>query len=73
VIAESGRRVSTPIATIQQASAEAEAGQCSSCRKPRPQVAAMASAGDARICDECLETVPDHSDMRPCLMESGNR
>ena len=55
VIAEPGRTVSTPIATIQQVGDEAGAGQCSFCGKPRHQVAAMASTSDARICDECLE------------------
>jgi hypothetical protein len=55
VIAEPGRTVSTPIATIQQVSDEAGAEQCSFCGKPRHQVAAMTSTGDARICNECLE------------------
>jgi len=54
VTAEPGRTVSTPIATIRQARDEAGAGPCSFCGKPRRQVAAMASAGDARICGECL-------------------
>jgi ATP-dependent protease Clp ATPase subunit len=55
VIAEPSRTVSTPIATIQQVSDEAGAEQCSFCGKPRRQVAAMTSTGDARICNECLE------------------
>lgn len=55
VIAEPGRTVSTPIATIQQVSDEAGAELCSFCGKPRHQVAAMTSTGDARICNECLE------------------
>ena len=55
VMAEPGRAVRTPIATIQQVSDEAGAEQCSFCGKPRHQVAAMASTGDARICNECLE------------------
>ena len=55
VIAEPGRTVSTPIAMIQQVSDEAGAEQCSFCGKPRYQVAAMTSTGDARICNECLE------------------
>jgi ATP-dependent protease Clp ATPase subunit len=54
VIAEPGRTVSTPIATIQQVSDEAGAEQCSFCGKPRRQVASMTSTGDARICNECL-------------------
>jgi ATP-dependent protease Clp ATPase subunit len=55
VIAEPGRTACTPIATIQRVSDEAGAEQCSFCGKRRHQVAAMASAGDRRICDECLE------------------
>jgi hypothetical protein len=55
VIAGHGRTASTPIATIQQVSDEGGAEQCSFCGKQRHQVAAMASAGDARICNECLE------------------
>lgn len=55
VIAAAGRTVSTPIATIQQVGAEAAAERCSFCGKPRHQVAAMASTGDARVCDDCLE------------------
>ena len=55
VIAEPRRTASTPIATIQQVSNEARAEQCSFCGKRRHQVAAMASAGDTRICNECLE------------------
>jgi ATP-dependent protease Clp ATPase subunit len=55
VIAGPGRTASTPIATIQLVRDEAEAEQCSFCGKHRHQVAAMASAGDRRICDECLE------------------
>jgi ATP-dependent protease Clp ATPase subunit len=54
VIAEPGRTVSTPIATIQLVGDEAGAEPCSFCGKPRHQVAAMTSTGDARICNECL-------------------
>ena len=54
VIAEPGRTVSTPIATIQQV-IEGETKQCSFCGKHRHQVAVIASAGDALICNECLE------------------
>ena len=54
VIAGPGPTVSTPIATIQQVDAEAGAAQCSFCGKHRDQVAAMASAGDPIICDQCL-------------------
>ena len=55
VIAEPGRTAPTPIATIAVVNDEAGAEQCSFCGKRRDQVAAMASAGDRRICDECLE------------------
>ncbi|MGH3209622.1 MAG: ClpX C4-type zinc finger protein [Trebonia sp.] len=55
MIAEPGRAVATPVAAIQTVSDEAGAGQCSFCGKRRDQVAAMASAADSRICDECLE------------------
>jgi ATP-dependent protease Clp ATPase subunit len=55
VMAEPGRTASTPIATIGQIGDEAVAQQCSFCGKGRHRVAAMASAGDARICNECLE------------------
>lgn len=55
VVAEPGRTASTPIATIQQVSDDAGAEECAFCRKRRHQVAAMASAGDTRICNECLE------------------
>jgi len=53
VIADPGRTVSTPIATIQVRD-EGGAEQCSFCGKNPRQVAAIASAGDARICSECL-------------------
>jgi ATP-dependent protease Clp ATPase subunit len=55
VIAEPGQTARTPIATIHQVSDEGGAEQCSFCGKDRHQVAAMASASDARICNECLE------------------
>ena len=55
VIAEPGRTATTPIATIQMVNDEAGAEECSFCGKRRDQVAAMASVGDRRICDECLE------------------
>jgi len=55
VIAQPGRTASTPIATIQQVSHEGGAEQCGFCGKHRHQVTAMASAGDARICNECLK------------------
>jgi ATP-dependent protease Clp ATPase subunit len=55
VITEPGRTAATPIATIQIVSDEAGAEQCSFCGKRRDQVEAIATAGDRRICDECLE------------------
>ena len=54
-IAEPGWTASTVTATIEQVNAETRAEQCSFCGKHRHQVAAMVSAGGARICDECLE------------------
>jgi ATP-dependent protease Clp ATPase subunit len=54
VIAEPGRTATTPIATIALVNDEPGAAQCGFCGKRRDQVAAMASAGDRRICDECL-------------------
>jgi len=55
VIAESARTARTPIATIRRVNEEAEAEECTFCGKLRQRVAAMASAGDMRICNECLE------------------
>jgi ClpX C4-type zinc finger len=54
VLAETGKRVSTPIATIQQISEEHREELCKFCGKRRLQVAAMAAAGETRICNECL-------------------
>jgi ATP-dependent protease Clp ATPase subunit len=54
VLAVTGRTASTPIALIQQVNDEARTERCSFCGKRRQQVFAMASAGDTRICDECL-------------------
>jgi ATP-dependent protease Clp ATPase subunit len=65
VTAGPGRTVTTPIATIQQVSDEAGAGQRSFCGKHRHQVATMASAGDARICNECLELCDEISGEEP--------
>jgi ATP-dependent protease Clp ATPase subunit len=55
VIAEPGRTAATPIATIQLVNDAAGAEPCSFCGKRLDQVAAMAWAGDRRICDQCLE------------------
>ena len=54
VLAAPGQVVSTPIAGIQAVEGEPGAGQCSFCAKPRNRVAAMASAGTTRLCNECL-------------------
>jgi len=53
-LAATGRRISTPIAIIQQVSDEARTERCSFCGKRRREVSGMASASDARICNECL-------------------
>lgn len=55
VLAASGQRVSTPIATIQQVSDQSRDERCSFCQKRRHQVEAMAAAGEARVCNECLD------------------
>jgi hypothetical protein len=54
VLAVVGKTASTPIAVIRQVSDEGPDGWCSFCEKGRHQAWAMAAAGDARICDECL-------------------
>jgi ATP-dependent protease Clp ATPase subunit len=55
VLAVAGQAASTPIATIQQVSEQARDGWCSFCGKNRNEVEDMAAAGDARICNECLD------------------
>ena len=54
VFAAPGQTASTPTATIRQVGEEARAEQCSFCGKPRARVGAMASAGELRMCSECL-------------------
>jgi ATP-dependent protease Clp ATPase subunit len=54
VLAVTGWTATTPIALIQQVNDEARIERCSFCGKRRHRVCAMASAGDTRICDECL-------------------
>jgi hypothetical protein len=44
----------TAAETISPVSEEAKAERCGFCGKRRYQVAAMAAAGEVRICDECL-------------------
>jgi ATP-dependent protease Clp ATPase subunit len=55
VLAATGKTASTAIATIQQVSDENHEEQCSFCGKRRHQTEAMAAAGEARICNECLD------------------
>jgi ClpX C4-type zinc finger len=55
VLAAAGKTATTPIATIGQVSAADRAEQCSFCGKPRSKITAMASAGHATICNECIE------------------
>ena len=54
VLAAPGTTVSTPTAVIQSVSDEDPDVSCSFCGKSRTRVAAMAAAGEARLCDECL-------------------
>jgi ClpX C4-type zinc finger len=54
VLAASGNTASTPIAAIRQVNDEGRDEWCSFCGKRHHQVEAMAAAGDARICNECL-------------------
>jgi len=54
VLAAVGKTASTPIATIRQVSDDGRDEWCSFCGKRQHQVEAMAAAGDARICNECL-------------------
>lgn len=55
VLASTASAVGTPIAVIQRVPAEARAERCSFCGRRRYQAAAMARAGDARMCGECLQ------------------
>jgi ClpX C4-type zinc finger protein len=54
VLASPGKSVSTPLATIHQLSADAGDARCSFCAQARQQVEVMVSAGDVRICGECV-------------------
>jgi len=49
-----GEPAGPPSAVIEPVAVEDTAEKCSFCGKRRYQVAAMASAGATRICDECL-------------------
>jgi len=55
VLATTGRTVGTPIATLRQVGADARDARCSFCGKGLDRVEAMATAGNARICNECLD------------------
>jgi hypothetical protein len=54
VLASVGATASTPIAVIRRVSDEGRDGGCSFCGTGRDRVEAVAAAGDARICNECL-------------------
>jgi ATP-dependent protease Clp ATPase subunit len=54
VLTVPGRTARTPIALIQKMNDEVGTERCKFCGKRSHQVSAMASAGDTRICDECL-------------------
>jgi ATP-dependent Clp protease ATP-binding subunit ClpX len=54
VFAAPEQTASTPTATIRQVGDEDRAEQCSFCGKPRGRVGSMASAGEVRMCNECL-------------------
>jgi hypothetical protein len=53
-VVATGIAATTPVATIDLVSEQARAERCSFCGKRRHEVPALASAGDVRICTECL-------------------
>jgi len=55
VLAAAGQPASPPVGAIRQVSDAGRDESCSFCGKRRHQVEAMAAAGDARICNECLD------------------
>ncbi len=55
VLAGAGKTASTPIGTIGRLSDEVSDVRCGFCAKRRDRVEAMAVAGEARICNECLD------------------
>jgi hypothetical protein len=65
VLAAPGKTASTPIATIQQVSDENREELCSFCGKRRQRVKAMAAAGEARICNECIDLCDEIVDDEP--------
>jgi ClpX C4-type zinc finger len=54
VLAGTEHEPSPPASSIKSVGVEDGGEQCSFCGKSRNQVGAMASAADARICDECI-------------------
>jgi ATP-dependent protease Clp ATPase subunit len=54
-VLSSGRPAATPIARLETIPATQASVECSFCGKRRNQVGAIAEAGRARICDECLD------------------
>jgi hypothetical protein len=59
VLSTPGGTASTPIATIVPVTAADRDEWCSFCGKSHHLVEAMAAAGDARICTECLDLCDD--------------
>jgi ATP-dependent protease Clp ATPase subunit len=54
VLTGTGQTVSTPVATIRPL-ADDDRDECGFCGKSRYRVEAIAVAGDARICNECVD------------------
>lgn len=63
-VLESGSQGTPAAATLHPVSHEAGADRCSFCGKRRYQVPAMAAAGNARICAECLRLCHEIMDER---------
>lgn len=55
VLTSAGKTVSTPLTTIRRVGDDDPEERCGFCGKRRQQVAAMAAAGESRICTECLD------------------
>ncbi|MDR0345602.1 MAG: hypothetical protein LBI49_21310 [Nocardiopsaceae bacterium] len=55
MLATGGKSAGTATGTIRRAGEEAGGESCSFCGKSRLRVEALAAAGDARICNECLD------------------
>lgn len=69
VLAAVGQTARTSAANILQVSAESRDELCSFCGKGRHEVEAMAAAGDARICNECMSLCDEiiNDEARPAL------